>query len=312
MPRLAAAQVPELRQRAPYSSQLAAEAVRARGNESYEAIRDEYGDLAAYHLELARAVANAAWHRPEISVPQMERVCAMNADKGYWDLAPYLVDRGRVDEGRRAFERWLAVGRSEVAISNSMMWMVRDYHERGERAKATALADRVADAGSFWGLVTRANLHDWRGELDAAERLHRRARQRYDNPNELLGFYLRHGRKGSDVLELTREIFPEGMTRASAGALDAAPRDGVTVVTAGVIGATDGVKAGDVIVAVDGIRVRSVAQYRAARGASAGDAMQLTVWRRDRYIDVPTRLRHRWIVSSLETYQPGRDGARTG
>jgi hypothetical protein len=305
-PRLTQAQLAVLRQHAPYSRRLAVEAVRWRGNASYETLHEEYGSLAPYDVELARALAKAAWERPEIYVPQMERVCAMSADDGYWDLAPYLVDHGRVDEGRRAYERWLAIGQKEVAISNSMWWLVRHYYERGEHTKATAVAERVAETGSFWGLVTRANLHDWQGEPDEAERLHRTAWRRYENPNELLAFYLRAGRKGPEVLELTREIFPAGMTRITAGAPAAAPQDGVVVRTTGVIGAAEGLKVNDVIIGIDGVRVRNVAQYRAVRGASAQDTMKLTVWRGDRHMEVSARLRYRWIVNSIETHQPGR------
>ena len=307
-PRLTQAQVAELRQHAPYSRRLAVEAVRWRGNASYETLREEYGTLAPYDLELARALANAAWERPEIYVPLMERVCAMSADEGYWDLAPYLVDHGRVEEGLRAYERWLSIGRKEVTISNSMTWLVRHYHERGDYAKATAVADRVADTRSFWGLVTRANLHEWRDELDDAERLHRTAWKRYDNPNELLAFYLRSRRTAPEVPDLTREIFPAGMTRVTAGASAAAPREGVLIRTTGVIGADEGLRVNDVVVAVDSIRVRNVAQYRVARGASAHDTMKLILWRGGKYIELSARLRHRWVVSAIDTFQPGRSG----
>jgi hypothetical protein len=166
------------------------------------------------------------------------------------------------------------------------------------------VADRAADVASFTGLTTRANLHDWRGELDAAERLHRRAWRRYDNPHELLAFYLRHHRQGADVDELMHKIFPAGMTRMTTAASGVPPVDGIVVVVAGIAGAEEGIRPGDVVTAVDGIRVRNVPQYRVARGASASDTMRMTVWRGGAYLEVPARLRYRWVVSAVETYRP--------
>jgi tetratricopeptide (TPR) repeat protein len=304
VPRLDEPQIAEIRRRAPYSRQLVEEAVRREtAKPSYELLQREYGELATYDLQFARALATAAWDTPEIYIPQMERVCAMNAD-AYADLAPYLADHGRIEDARRAYGRWLDLGRNEVGISNGMAWLVRHYHEAGEHRKATAVADRAADVASFTGLITRANLHDWRGELDAAERLHRRAWRRYDNPHELLAFYLRHHRQGADVDELMHKIFPAGMTRMTTAASGVPPVDGIVVVVAGIAGAEEGIRPGDVVTAVDGIRVRNVPQYRVARGASASDTMRMTVWRGGAYLEVPARLRYRWVVSAVDTYRP--------
>ena len=173
------------------------------------------------------------------------------------------------------------------------------------RAKATAVADRVAGVGSFWGMVTRAMLHDWRGELDEAERLHRDAWHRYDNPSELLAFYLLHGRKGPDVDELMHKVFPAGMTRITTPP-GAPPLDGVVIVVAGKTGYDEGLRPDDVITAVDGFRVRNTQQYRAVRGASSAERMRLTVWRQGQPLEVSARLRYRWVVSSTRNYEPGK------
>jgi hypothetical protein len=304
VPRFDEKQIAALRRHAPFSRRLIFATVRWKGDKpSHEVLRQEYGDMAAYDVGFARTLAAAAWDRPEIYVPQMELVCQMSPD-AYWDLAPYLADRGRVDEARRAYEQWLARGRNEVGISNSMGWLVRHYFEQGEMAEAAALAGRVADVGSFWGLVTRAQLLEWSGQLQQAERDHRTAWRRYDNPNELLAFYLRNRRTGSDVDEVMRAVFPAGLGKLESPLPTAPPLDGVLLVFAGARGMAQGLRDGDVIIAVDGIRVRNMPQYRAARGASADDRMRLTIWRGGKYFEVQGPLRYQWVVSTVKSYQP--------
>jgi hypothetical protein len=303
-PRFTESQIAELRRRAPFSLRLVTEALRWKGdNPSHATLKREYGAIADYNLGVAKGLAVSAWDQPEIYIPQMEFVCRMSAD-AYWDLAPYLADHGRTADARRAYEQWLEKGRNQVAIANGVDWLVRHYFEKGEIDKANAVANRVADVHSFWGLVTRANLHEWLGDLEAAERVHRTAWRRYDNPNELLAFYLRHNRTGSDVDELMTKVFPNGLMRTAAPPAATPPLDGVVIVFAGMTGFEGGLRAGDVITAVDGIRVKNFPQYRAARGASDADQMRFTIWRDGVYKDVAAPLRHRWIVSTLRTYEP--------
>lgn len=95
-----------------------------------------------------------------------------------------------------------------------------------------------------------------------------------------------------------------GILPIAAPALVQPPADGIVIRETGIIGEQNGLKAGDIVVGVDRIRVRNVAQYRAARGASAQAVMHFTIWRAGRYIEVSAPLRYGWIVSSIETYTP--------
>src|SRR5262249_45055706 len=152
------------------------------------------------------------WNQPDAYIRQMEIVCRMHTDY-YDDLGSYLADHGRIDEAVRAYERALEVSRDEVGLSNSMFWLVRHYFEVSQRARAVEVAERVADSGSYWGLVTQASLFDWMGDQREAERIFRHAWKRYDNPNELLAFYLRHKWKGPELDELMHAVFPSGLDR---------------------------------------------------------------------------------------------------
>jgi tetratricopeptide (TPR) repeat protein len=231
----------------------------------------------------------------------MERVCAMSGE-GYHDLASYYADRGRDEEARRAYERWLEVGRDQVGIANAMGWLVRYYVEHRQLAKADSLAERVAAVGSYSGLITQADLFDWRGNLGEAEQLYRRAYKRYDNGQDLLAFYLRHQVHGTKVDDVLRAVFPSGMTRAGATPLTA-PSGGVIVRYAGYTALQEGLQKGDIVTAVDGVRVRTTDQYEALARAGADDVMQIVVWRGSKYVPLAPRLRRRSVIVTLDDYR---------
>jgi hypothetical protein len=234
----------------------------------------------------------------------MEKVTTLSPEH-FADVAVYSIVHGNLDAGRRAYERWFAAGRDEVAIANSSGWMVRDYFERHEMAKASALAERAARVYSYRGLAVRADLYDWMGDTRSAERYYRMATERYEFPADLAGFYMRHGRKGIEVDQVMWKVFPGGPARIVLPTLTEAPRDGVSVEKSGPLGERNGIRVGDIIVGIDGIRVENMWQYYAARMASTDPTMRIIVWRDLRYVEVPAQLRHSWLASWLNNYRPG-------
>lgn len=307
LPRLTYDDLGVIRQRAPYVRSLIDAAVKyhAKGGPTYDELQKEYGHLAAYDVYAARKIANAARNDPprylERYLELMEAVAKMKPEV-LAEVGSYLADRGRDEEARRAYERYVATSRSQVGVSGSSWWLVRHYFLRGQQARATALADAAAGVYSETGLITRADLHDWRGETRQAEEFYLRAARRYDDPSDLLGFYLRHRRRGEEPARLLRSVFPEGFTRVSFPSLTSAPADGVVLEEVGCAGEREGVRKGDIVIAVDGIRVRNYRQYRAARAAGTGDEMRLTVWRNGRSLEVATELRYNWTESSLKNH----------
>jgi tetratricopeptide (TPR) repeat protein len=296
-----------IRKRAPYVRILIDGAVKYRYQDkaTFDDLQREYGHIAPYDVGAAWKIANAARNDPERFIQLIEDVAPMDPE-ALRTLGSYLADRERDEEARRAYERYLASARNSIAMSGSSYWLVRHYFLRGEHARATALAERAADVYSYRGLVTRADLHDWRGETRDAEEYYRRVATRYDDASELAGFYLRHGRTGEEPARLLRNAFPDGLKRVSFPSLTTAPTEGVVLNEVGCAGEGAGLRDGDIVIAVDGILVRSYNQYRVARGARNGDAMQLTVWRNGRYLEVPTKLRYIWTESYLQDYPDPR------
>jgi tetratricopeptide (TPR) repeat protein len=291
------------RLKAPYRRQLVIESVRQRHGSApeYTLLQKEYGDAGTSDLILARGIARAAASAPAAYVPLMRRVGELNPES-LSELGTYLLDRGKTAEARAVHEEWVSRSRDAVAVSNSAWWLVRHYFDTGQLRRAEALARRMAEVRSYSGLVTLADFHDWRGETSEAKALYETAAKRYGNDNERLAFYLRRvGRNPelkADANALTPQIFPKGLEGVSLREMKAAPADGVSLLDIGAFGLRNGLRKNDVIVGVDGLRVRNVRQYRVARGA--GDAPDLTflVWRDIGYLEVKGPFRFGWPIST--------------
>jgi len=293
------------RQAAPYSRPLTYVTIGPKYETAPASVlKKEFGEMAQYNLSFAIRIANALKDDPDAYLSAMEPVIRMSPER-LLDVAQYQVQHGRLDEARRAYERWFATSRDEVAIANSSEWMVRDYFVRGLSAKANALADRAAHTGSYWGLLTRARLYDWTGNAGSAERYFRRASEGYEDSSELLGFMLRHHRQGMEVDALKWQVFPGGVMSVSLPTLKEAPLSGLEVTSVKTIGERYGMHANDIIVAVDGVRVNDLDQYYAAKTMSLDPTMRLIVWRELKYIEVAGPIRYGSTWGYVKRYGPG-------
>jgi tetratricopeptide (TPR) repeat protein len=231
------------------------------------------------------------------------------------ELGAYLADRGRPEEAQAVYEEWLQKSRDQVGIANDSLWLVRRYHELGEADRAEALATRVAAVGSYSGLMTLGDLYDWRGRAASARRMYEKAAARYDANSDLLGFYLRRVDQDPsltpEIERITPQIFPRGIERVALPDLTIEPSDGVRFFDVGDTGRRSGLRNYDIVVAVDGIRVHNLKQFRVARRASVAPEMHMIVWRAGQYVEVAAPLRLSWPVQNSEDYVHGRAAVAT-
>jgi tetratricopeptide (TPR) repeat protein len=305
VPRISGADLTSYRQAAPYAKSLPYVALGPKHAEApVAAVRREFGEMAQFNLAFASRIADGLKDDPSAYLAAMESVVRMNPEK-LEDVAEYYLQHDRLDEARHTYERWFAGSEQEVSVAYSAEWMVRDYFVRGERAKATALADRAAESYSFSGLLTRAHLYDWMGNAPRAEEYYRRLDERYDSPGDLLGFLLRHQRHGIEVDSLKWKIFPAGVVSIALPTLRDPPVYGVEVAEVEKIGERAGLRMHDIIVAVDGIRVNNRAQYYSAKAMSLDPNMHVTVWRDLKYTEMTGPLRYGGIWGAVKDYQAG-------
>lgn len=302
-----------LKNRAPYERDFLLPYVAQKFGEKAgpDVLQREIGTLGQYDLWAAWTIARAATDQPEFYVPFLSNVAqTMSPDDWYW-VAEYLADRGRDAESVTAFERYQHQGRDVVSIANRSEWFLMRLFRSGERARALAVAKDAAEVYSYRALRHYAAALDMAGETPHAETVYREAAKRYSEDVDLLAFLMRHQTEsvayGREARDLGAKVFPRGIEQVSATGLSAGPDAGLQISTTGVLGQQAGLRVGDVIVGVDGTRVRDKDQYIVVKYQSWKPEMRFLVWRDGKYLEVSTTLRHRWVVNNLRPYPKKAD-----
>jgi hypothetical protein len=302
-----------LKNRAPYERDFVLPYVDKKfgAKAGLDVLQREIGVLAEYDLWAAWTIARAATDQPEFYVPFVSHIAETMTPDDWYNVAEYLADHGRDGESTVAFERYRHEGRDQVWIANRTEWFAVRLFRSGEQARALAVAKDAADAYSYRGLVAYAVALDMAGQTAHAETLYREAATRYSEDVDLLAFLMRHqaesGAYAREARDLGAKFFPRGIEQVSATGLSGAPDAGLRIGTTGVLGEQAGLKVGDVLVGVDGTRIRDRKQYVVMKYQSWKPEMRFLVWRDGKYVEVPTTLRHRWVVNGLQAYPKQAD-----
>jgi hypothetical protein len=220
------------------------------------------------------------------------------------DLGHHLADEGSDDEAAAAFEKAFAdPSIDRVLLSHHSRWLIRYHFRKGNRERALALAESAASTGSATGLSFHGELMELMERYPAAEASYREGAQGYGDPSSLVAFYYRvargKGRKEyeSRLVRAARLVFPGGLEPIAAPeTLGAdAPRDGAYVMGHSQILLGAGLRAGDIVVGLDGWRIHTAAQYGTVRRFSRDDEMTFTFWRGGSYQEVKAPVKDRWL-----------------
>ncbi len=298
---------------APSSSQvwrLFVELPRAQPITTDELLR-LMGPRAEYDLHALADVEASAERQRQDERPVRERMCAIEPSSCV-HLGELLADRSEDADAVRAFRKAFDEATDRVHVSNHMRWLVRYYRGHGNTREAMIVAREGAGTGSSQGLTNLAWLLEDLNELDEAESLHADNFERYENPAELIGFYYRLARIGGLAAYEQRlhsaasDVFPNGLRTYRAEENDTPPIDGALIDSNSEKLREAGLMPGDVIVALDGFRVRSFGQYEAVRTFSESPELKLAVWRVNRYMDIAASPRDRRFGVSMIDYRPRR------
>lgn len=116
--------------------------------------------------------------------------------------------------------------------------------------------------------------------------------ERYSNSLPLAVFCARHStRTGNSQLdqEIQKHLqawFPQGIEKVTLENFGAPPSDGVFIQEENELLRNAGLQKGDIIVAVDGIRVHNFKQYVIGRDVNIAPEMALIVWHDGRYSNI--------------------------
>ena len=275
-----------------------------------------------YDVTLLRTLAGAAGDDREQLGLVNRRLCGVGA-RWCGALGVFLAEEGRDDAAAAELQKTFDAAADRVGATYYAPWLVRYYTDRRQWEKATAVAEEAASVGSGSGLLARRMLLERRGRFGEAEATLLQIRARYgddahadppeeDDDDALIAFYHRMANVRGDpgyserFRTLSTRAFPAGVEKLDPAALtpDAA-RDGVAILKESGTTRRVGLKPGDVIVGVDGHRVRTARQYAIARLFSETPEMRLHVWRYPGFREINVRTWWRWLDTDLRTNVPG-------
>lgn len=275
---------------------------------TYAEVRRDFGPLLDYDYMAVEKVIDYMEMPMAQRIAHARRLCVISSAKCY-RLAELLLRDRQEEEAAVVYDRWATTARSRVTVSNKLTWLVRKYEATGRSARAEALARMAAETGSEGGLETLAHLLDRRGRLEEAHQIYEHIAERYGYTRDLGTFMLRQAlRTGDHALELRawdmlRAEFPDGMQRAGLYALDRTPIDGVVFGAFGRRAAATGLRQSDVIIGIDGWRVRNFAQFAVVTRLRHDDRMTFVVWRDGRFQELHATVPERWFGLPIVDYR---------
>jgi tetratricopeptide (TPR) repeat protein len=276
----------QLHEMAPYEEVIANKLVERKyaGKDTFEQAEKIFHPVLAYSARQNLHLAKHSGSNPARYEELMLRYAKLNPE-GYFTLGSYFAAREQAEKAAGYYEKGIELVTDDVMKSNECGWLVRYYFDKGQREKAEALADQAAEVYSGRGLCTKAQLMELEKKYDEALDYYQRNEERYNDPGPLAAFCVRYKDKTGDsrfdklVKPRLKSLFPRGVEKVGLKEFKAAPEEGVLL-----SGDSDslkqaGLKKGDVIVGLDGMRVYDAIQYMYVRSLGETNAeMNLIVW----------------------------------
>ncbi len=269
-----------------------------------------YAGIADYDAWALDALAQEAAKRGKDEKYRLYagRLCDLDVERCR-KLAKWLAAHKEDDQAAAVFRRWAKTARDRVEVSNEIEWLVDYEYEHGRKAEAYRLAREAAATYSSRGLAALGALCERDGDIPGAEAAFARDWERYEDSMHLLDFYRRH--QGIPKLEgrlqrLETSVFPGGLQKVDSAATGSeAPRDGVFFNGSSAALVAARLAPGQVVVGLDGYRVRNVKQYLWIRSLGSEDApLTLDVWTGNGYARLAAHPEKRIFGVDMETYRP--------
>ncbi len=278
---------------------------------SVAAVSELFGKRTAYDTRAVWYAATVPATNEE-RLEQRRKLCELTAEYCTW-LGDELVARGRDAEAAAAFQQALDESLDPVPVSHALPFLARFYDQHGQAGKARAVAASAASVGSYGGLKALARWFERHGELAQAEAVYEGIRERYDATDRvsapLLGFYYRADRVRRDKRyagrfdAATRELFPGGLQAFGEAGRARPPARGLRLEREGWRTLYhEGLRANDLIVAVDGWSVADPDQFKVIMELDDAPEVRILAWRHGSYHDFPLRLANRKFEVGLRPY----------
>ncbi|MGA2241677.1 MAG: tetratricopeptide repeat protein [Verrucomicrobiota bacterium] len=286
----AVARFEQLHELAPYDCRIANFILTKKYTNcpTYDQAMTLYRGLLPYSVFALRTVACAAYKQPELYEKYMLQAAELNP-ACYYDLGDYALGQTNENKAAQYFDKAADTDPDSVRVANNSEWRVKYYLKKGQTDKARKIADFAAEVYSNRGLQAMGYFLEATTNYDQAYGVYLKIEERYDNPAPLLGFCARYLSKTGDrrfepeAQKRIRKLFPKGIEKVSLNDFHDPPADGVLIKQENDLLKSGGMKKGDVIVAVYGVRVHNFRQYTYGRNLKNTPELELIVWQGDAY-----------------------------
>jgi len=269
-----------------------------------------YGPTLDYRPGSLKRLFDYTLGDPVAFVPVARKMCDLDADSCN-TLGWQLVHVDDSDGAARVFARYAGDARDSVGISNHMYWLVDYYQDAGRTAEAQKFARLAASTHSQRGLETLAHLMERTGAYEEAEVLFRRIAERYSTGANVLGaFCIRLARRTGDKADMEQgtrllaKALPRGLESWTAADAANPPSDGARVAFTYPRARRIGLRQDDVIVAIDGLRVRDSSARGVLANLDIKSKMTLVIWRDGRYQELALEVPQRYFGATFDNYKP--------
>ena len=166
----------------------------------------------------------------------------------------------------------------------------------------------MADVYSSTGLETSARLNERMGKLADAEQRYKQILKRYGDGQGIATFYFRHADTNPEYKRQSDSIFgkyfPGGLEHY-APAADQPPVDGVRIGAESPRTEALGLSPENIVVAVNGYRVRNIQQFMLASDTKLDPAIEYTWWNGKTYKSGTVSLPDHRLKCSISNYRSG-------
>ncbi len=280
----------QLHQLAPYHVRIVDYIIKNKYNDTptREQATGYFEALLPYSVHALQAVAGTVVDQPEEYEKLMLQAAELNP-AFYYDLSDYAWRHNQTDKSEQYIDKACDTDLDAVRVANHAESRVRYYLNKGQTEKARAIADFAGEVYSYVGLNAKAVFLEATSNYDGAFVWFAKIEERYNDASPLVNFCLRYKAIGGDTRfdrELQKRLkvlFPKGLEKVSMSDFHGPPNDGVSILGENDLLRSAGLKRGDVIVALNGVRAHSFLQYNYLRDAKDTPDLDLIVWQGDAY-----------------------------
>jgi hypothetical protein len=244
----------------------------------------------------------------DLDDPTLEKIlrqeCVLAPDE-YFELGELLRKGGKADEAAQVDRAGVKLALDRVLASNSIQPLVEYDYAHGNQDEALQLAQQASAVFSWKGIETYIWLLGKLNRFDEGEQWAQKEQDRYGG-NALASFYIRYRDHYPDKYKNElQSAFPDGLHQVTLASFTEPPKGGCLFKTSSEMLENSGLRANDIVVALDSYLVSSEAAYNFIRSMSDSPAMDLIICRNGKYLEIkPSVPGRRFGVDTQNYHSP--------